>query len=276
MPHKSGHKHNPSQKSRNPFIDPSKMDDFKDITLFRDTEKGSTIWVIGCDPNIDFYPDDFFDDKLSIAISIACVPFPRSTYFIATSNPVLDAIKRVRPDFLAKCILPLNCTRSKPTPYWEQLNPYWKDYGLDPIYMRLVKGSRVTHSSLDWRKMVRQIFRGGPIEFVQPSTSAHFGVEVAAILGAKKIVLVGCSHKSTKYFFHAHECGMWIFFLEKRPGDKQIYPASYINGRIPELAVMRRDTIRFKRAFARHGVEVVRHRFDEGRGKFVFEEIGAA
>ena len=37
-----------------------------------------------------------------------------------------------------------------------------------------------------------------------------------------------------------------------------------------------RDTIRFKRAFARHGVEIVRHRFDEGRGKFVFEEIETA
>ena len=273
MPHKPGHRHNPSRKAKFPINDPSRMDDFKEITDFRDTERKSTFWIIGCDPNLDFYPDDFFDDKLSIAISVACVPFPRSTYFVITSAPVLDTIKRVRPDFLAKCILPLNCTRSKPLPYWDQLNPYWEDYGLDPIYMKLVDGPQVTHASMDWRKMVRQIFKGDSVKFVQPSTSAHFGVEAAAILGAKKIILVGCSHKSTKYFFHAHKRGMWIFFWENRPKGKQVYPASYINGRIPELAMMRRDTIRFKRAFAKYGVEIVRHRFDEGRGKFVFEKI---
>ena len=39
MTHKPGHKHKPSQKARNPYIDPSEMDGFKDITYFRDTEK---------------------------------------------------------------------------------------------------------------------------------------------------------------------------------------------------------------------------------------------
>ena len=272
MPHKSGHKHRPSKK-RSSIIDPSGMKGFKEITDFRDTKKDSTFWIIGCDPNLDFYPDDFFDDKFSIAISVACVPFPNSTYFVITSTPVLDAIKYVRPDFLAKCILPLSCHRPKPLPYWEQLNPYWEDYGLDPIYMKLVGGRQVTQTSLDWEKMVQQIFGNGPIKFVQPSTSTHFGVEVAAVLGAKKIVLVSCSHKSTKYFFHAHKRGLWIFFWENYPGGKETYPASYINGRIPELASMRKDTIKFKNAFAKHGVEIVRHRFDEETREFVFEEI---
>lgn len=274
MLHKPGHKHRPSRKA--PFIDPSGMENFKEITDFRNTERNSTFWIIGCDPNLDFYPDDFFDDKLSIAISVSCIPFPRSTYFVITSAPILDAIKRVRSDFLKKCILPLSCTKSKPLPYWEQLNPYWEDYGLDPIYMKLIKGPQMTHSLMDWKRMIRQIFSYGSIEFVQPSTSAHFGIEAAAVMGAKKIVLVGCSHKSTKYFFHAQTRGMWIFFWERRPGNKQTYPASYINGKIPEFAAMRKDTIRFKEVFAKYGVEVVRHRFDEGRGKFVFEQIGAA
>ena len=273
MPHKDGSKHRPSQKKRSPIIDPSGRPEFKEITDFRNTKKNSTFWIIGTDPNLDFYPEDFFDDKFSIAISEACIPFPNSTYFVATLIPILDAIKRVRPDFLKKCILPLSCHRAKPVPYWEQLNPYWEDYGLDPIYMKLLEGPQKAQTSVDWKKMIRQIFGNGPVKFVQPNTSMHYGVEVAAILGAKKIILVGCSHKSTKYFFHAHKRGMWIFFWENYPNKKQIYPASYINGRIPELASMRRDTIKFKRAFAKHGVEIVRHRFDEGRGEFVFEEI---
>jgi len=252
------------------------MEGFKEITDLRNIEKNSTFWIIGCDPNLDFYPDNFFDDKLSIAISVACVAFPNSTYFVVTSNPVLDAIKRVRSDFLTKCILPLNCVRPKPLPYWEQLNPYWGDYGLGPIYMKLVGGSQMTHTSMDWRRMVRQIFSNGSVKFVQPTTSTHFGVEAAAVLGARKIVLVGCSHKSTKHFFHAQRRGMWIFFWENRPGGKQAYPASYINGRIPELSAMRRDTRRFKRAFAKHGVEIVRHRYDGEKGEFVFEEIEEA
>ncbi len=277
MPHKKGHKHRSSQKIRSPIVDPSGREDFKDITLLRDTEKKSTIWIIGCDPNIDFYPDDFFNDKLSIAISEACVPFPRSEYFVTNNTPILEAIKHVRVDFLSKCIIPLSCHRSKPVPYWEQLNPYWEDFGLDPIYMKLVSGPQVTHTSMDWRRMVRQIFSDGPVEFVQPASAAHFGIEVAGIMGAKKIILVGCSHKSTRYFFHAHKRGLWIFFWENYPNEKRkVYPLSYINGRIPELARMRKDTIRFKRSFAKYGVEIVRHRWDEGRGRFVFEEIEAA
>ncbi len=273
MPHKKGHSHRPSQKARNPVIDPSGMEGFKEITDLRDTERKSTFWMIGCDPNIDLYPDDFFDDKLTIAIAASCVVFPNSTYFLAINAPILDAIKRVRVDFLKKCILPLSCHRAKPVPYWEQLNPYWEDYGLDPIYMKLLEGPQVTHTSLDWKKMVRQIFSDGPVEFVQPSTSTHFGIEAAAIMGAKKIVLVGCSHKSTKYFFHAQRRGMWIFNWEEHVDGKPFYPESFVNGTIPVFLSMRRDTKRFKRAFAKYGVEIVRHRWDEGRGRFVFEEI---
>lgn len=273
MSHKPEHVHRSFKKVSHPFIDPSTLKGFKRIEDFRDDYRGSTFWIIGSDPNLDFYPDDFFDDKLSIAISASCIAFPNSTYLLVILTPVADAIARARPDFLSKCIMSLNCTRAKFKPYWEQLDPFWKDYGLDPIYMKLMEGSRDVQTIPDWRRMVRQIFGNDLVEFVQPTSSIHYAMGIAAILGAKKIILVGCSHKSTKYLFHAQKRGMWIFHWENRPGGKREYPASYINGRIPELASMRRDTKRFKRVFAKYGVEIVRHRYDEIKKKFIFEEI---
>jgi len=248
------------------------MEGFKEITDLRDTKKDSTFWIIGSDPNLDLYPDDFFDDKLSIAISVSCIAFPNSTYLLTTSNPVASVIARAHPDLLAKFILPLNYKR----PRSAELDPFWGDYGLDPIYMRLAPGAKASQTDSDWKRMVAQIFGSGLVEFVQPNSSVHYGVEVAAILGAERIILVGCSHRSTRYFYHARKRGMGAFFVEKRPGGAQEYPTSYTNGKIPELASMERDTRRLKQTFAEHGVEIVRHRYDGEKGEFVFEEIEEA
>jgi len=251
------------------------MEKFRMIEDFRDDYKNSTFWILGSDPNLDFYPDDFFDNKHSIAIYSSCIAFPNSTFFLMSTIPIADAIKYMRPDFLSKCIMPLNYAKKnqKPMPYWEQLSPCWQNYGLDPIYMKLIEGPQVARTLLDQEKMVKQIFGKDSVEFTQPTSSTHYGIEIAAVLGAKKIILVGCSHKTTKYFFHAQKRGMWIFSIEEHLDGKDTYPASFTNGTIPQFIAMRKDTIWLKKEFAKHGVEIVRHKFDEKKQEFVFEEI---
>ena len=272
MSHNPKHKHHPSKKMVSSIINPN----IKEITDFRNTRKDSTCWILGSDPNLRLYPDDFFRDKFTIAVNVSCVAFPDSTFFVLTSNPLADCIKYVRPDFLSKYIMPFNYTRpAQPLPFWEQLDPHWEDYGFKPIYLKLVEGARETQTSVDWERMVEQIFGTGLIRFVQPRSTIHYAIEVAAVLGAKRIVLVGCSHKYSEYPLHSLSRGMWLFCREEHSDAKRGLPlvTEWLDA---EFDVMRRDTVRFKEAFAEHGVEVVRHRFDEGRGEFVFEEIGIA
>ncbi|GAH04969.1 unnamed protein product, partial [marine sediment metagenome] len=44
--------------------------------------KGEEIWVLGCGPSLDDFPDNFFDEKYRIAISVSwsMVAFPNCTY----------------------------------------------------------------------------------------------------------------------------------------------------------------------------------------------------
>lgn len=276
MPHKSSHKHRPSQKTSRPFVDPTGMKGFKSIEDFRGDYKDSTCWILGSDPNLALYPDDFFNNKFSIAANASCIAFPDSTFFVLTSNPFASCIKYVRPDFLTKYIMPFNSTRpAKSLPFWEQLDPHWEDYGLKPIYLKLIVGTRAAQTQADWDKMIEQIFGTGLIRFLQPFTIIHYAIEVAAVLGAKRIILVGCSHKYSDYPLHSLSRGMWLFCREEHSDAKRGLPLAneWLDR---EFDMMRKDTIKFKEVFAKHGVEVVRHRFDEARGAFVFEEIKAA
>lgn len=41
----------------------------------------------------------------------------------------------------------------------------------------------------------------------------------------------------------------------------------------PTIIRGRRDTIQLAKVFRNYGIEVIRHRFDEGKNEFLFEEI---
>lgn len=257
---------------KSPF-DPARIDGMRFIEEQRDWYHNQDIWVIGSDPNLDHYPDNYFQDKVSIAITISCVAFPNSTYFLSGDSRVLSAIKSARPDYLKKCIIPLVYSKPSPRIKSQQHIPWWEDYGLDPIYLKVVRGkSIVDHTQKDWERMAHQIFDGDQVEFIALHTSLDFGIEVAAVLGASRIVLVGCSHRTTKYRSYACKRGMWIFLPQNiyRPFEM---PRDYQTGEVRGYANMKEDTIRLKVLFEKYGIDIVKHRYDVERRDFVFEEI---
>ncbi len=238
--------------SLTPQIVPEGMRFIEDL---RNEYVGSEIWIIGSDPNVDFYPDDFFEDKLSITVNISCAAFPESTFFMFPESRDPEKMKSMRSD--RKSILPLEFLGVD-----SRVGP-WENWGLNPIYMKL-EAKYYSSSSPDYEPMANQIFGNRSCEFTLPRTTVHFAIYAAAVLGAKKIILVGCSHKISDETVYAQKRGI---------GAANILGKIRTRANLQTYGRMRRDTKELARVFKKYGVEIVRHRYDEGRSEFMFEEI---
>jgi len=245
-------------RSLYPLIPQTVPEGMRFIENLRNKYGGSEFWIIGSDPNLDFYPDDFFRDKLSIAVGISCIAFPESTFFMSAQSFDPEEMKSMRCD--RKSILPLEFLVPVPRSF---AIGRWENWGLDPIYMKL-EAKRYSSASPDYEPMAKQIFSDEPCEFALARTTAHLAIYAAAILGAKKIILVGCSHEISGGAVYAQKRGIGA---ANKPGPIRIRASSQTYGR------MRRDTKELTRTFKKYDVEVVRHRFDKDKDEFVFEEI---
>lgn len=245
-------------------IDFSQMKDMRFIEDYRGKFQGSDIWVVGADPNLDCYPDDFFDDKVSITVNLACIAFPNSTYFCGDGGQTWYA-KNNWPHLLKKCINALSLVTPKRT----GMANWWETWGLDPIYMRLLTKSCHIHTKADFEKMAEQVFGDGSCEFVGGVSSRDYATQVAAVLGARRIILVGCSGVTKKYQSHAQKRGMSEFY-HLNPVE---YSVEEQTGRSVYAVGMNQSTVRFAEIFKKYDVEVIKHRFDEEKEEFEFMEI---
>lgn len=207
--------------------------------------KDSIFWIIGSDPNLDYYPDDFFNNKFTIAVNFSCIAFPESTFFYMSVKKKLELIISKYPGCLKKTFIEVD---------------HWENWGLEPIYFKM-ENKALPWSPPDYESVVKLLLGNGSCDFIAARTSVHYAIFAAVVLGAKKIILVGCSHRTSKGKNYAHKRGM---------GDI-VYEKSLSYG--PDFRKMRRDTIQLAKVFKNYGIEVVRHRFDEGKNEFLFEEI---
>ncbi|GAH54252.1 unnamed protein product, partial [marine sediment metagenome] len=250
-----------------PYVDYNRIEGMKFIESLRGKYPKSDYWVIGCDPNIDFYPDDFFDDKLSITLNFACIAFPNSTYFCTSHTVVANGIvNKLGPDYLSKCIFVALCQD-----YRDPIsNIWWENYGLDPIYAKVINKHYSKIDNEDREKMIEQISNQGQFELVGGFGVVNHAMQIAFLFGAKKIILVGCSNRGGKVFYHAQKRGLSEFYKDKEIDPDRL--ESYRTGRIYNVGNKEREMVMFIGLFKKHGIEIVKHRFDEEKEEFIFEK----
>lgn len=242
------------------------IEDLRDRKEF----KNSTFWIIGADPNLDFYQEpycsnDFFKNKFSIAVNYVCYVFPESTFYIAGDRGSWERAVKEGSCNLKKSIFSVRVEKLLPSASSLGLSPSLKGQDSEPIYMRIGGASRIS-SKLNFEFMVRQVFSDGLCVFRSVGSSAHLAIFAAVILGARKIILVGCSHKlhMPVVKIHAHRRG-----LEKyAQGDSRFF-----DQRRRTMKKWEQYLIQLTEALKKYDVEVIRHRYDEKKKKFIFEEI---
>ncbi len=281
MKHKHIHKHNPqhgisrspepSDSNYGPYVDYDKIEGIKFVESLRGKYPKSEWWIIGNDPNLDCYPDDFFDKKLSITLNFACIGFPNSTYFCTSHTVVSEGIvSKLGTDYLNKCIFVALCRD-----YRDPIsNIWWEDYGLDPIYAKVINKHYSKIDDDDRERMMRQVSSEGIFELVGGFGVVDHAMQIAMLLGAKRIILIGCSNKGGKIFYYAQKRGMSEFYRDEEWQKKEPERhEQYRTGTVTNIVDKRREMATFIRLFKKHGIEVVKHRFDEKKERFVFEEM---
>lgn len=216
------------------FVQTRFIEDLRDIYLNRE------IWVVGTGASLDDFPDDFFDNKISITLNTAMYRFPECQYWHGHHEPYREYV-RDRREILEKSIIPYPF----PGPFWHGriLDPveFFGDLTSVPIWMKF-RDTRPVFESLLEETVAGIMERKKDVRYHASMSVAHTAIEAAAIMGSKNITLVGCEHK--------------IFDTGKGRGLRgKISEKSF-----PYLVDLRvsAGTIWLAKAFRKYGVEVNR------------------
>lgn len=231
------------------------------IEELRDNHKGKTIWIIGTGPSLDEYPDDFFDDKICIGLSYAFVAFPKCTYTMAVHQAEPNLIKEKYPEFLKKCIFAL--APKENIKIFGLIDP--KNYGKEPYYFNW--SGKIDGTEEDFRASLKNIFAGKSTKFAQRGTVLHFAIQSAVLMGAKKIILVGCDMKTNEFQWYSQRGKLSQFYsaTNRRPGNK--FASGFQEGKIKDFRFYRQGVTWLKKMLDSK-VEIKQYTYTEGEKEF--------
>ncbi|MBA7684706.1 hypothetical protein ES703_93113 [subsurface metagenome] len=228
----------------------------------RDKHKGEEIWVLGCGPSLDDFPDNFFKNKISIALNSAAIAFPYSIYWLASHPEIVIAIGTRNPKMLKRaiCTYPFVGTIGR-RPISKESLKLLNSHKNEIIRFRWhrIIGNKKKFLRL-YRNTVNSIMAKKSCRLTCFSTIAHYAIEVAAILGSRKITLVGCEAAARGKKWHAENRGIRKF-LEPLRGSQYFLPHRKY---IAKLSRFRQGTQALTLAFKPHGVEIQRYFFSSG------------
>lgn len=274
------------------------------IEDLRDKHKGSEIWIIGCGPSLDDFPDDFFDDKLTIALNWSIMIFPRSTYVHWFHCQLSDFAKSASPPLFKKCIMLLpyafkgdslkamlaaNIVKVKsdrkdldiPKEFakWMSKKLIGSEFMEWPIYMKwdvrriLPKPIALPANQGVYDKIAKGIIEKREVQYHGCHSIVHSAIQAAFILGADKVTLVGCEHrdapdgKTHSYRGVLH----LISWPDYTPNWREISPykinEKYRKPREKFLRDYRMGTRWLTKAFKPYGKEIRRYFYDKGYKK---------
>lgn len=228
--------------------------------------KTKKIFVFGTGPSLDDYPTDFFKDEICIGANWAFAAFldigdglekfeHRIFYSVNSHVGAPNFFKKQIPDFLKNCffISHLKSHREGYT-YWEDFNedPYWMEDGVDVGYINasLAQFEQLAKCIMTTKDKCYYICRG---------TTLHWAIEAAAVLGAKKIYIIGGEAKLHHNKGHAQNRGL-AKFKPKKPGYDYSVPRVYA----PQFLEGHRW---LAQAFKPYGVEIVQYYYETGEVK---------
>lgn len=158
--------------------------------------RGRAIWIAGSDPTLEEYPDNFFDDKLSITLHLAFIKFPRATYryfnerdrlvFLKENYPeILDMENIYAYPFYRRTIEESEeATEGTERGHYVNLKHYPPDGNSADIFND--KGPAAM------RTMVKDALYATNLTFGDHGTCLHACMYVAIMMGCNPINIIGC------------------------------------------------------------------------------------
>ncbi|GAI65750.1 unnamed protein product [marine sediment metagenome] len=226
---------------------------FRHLEDLRGKYKEEEIWVLGRGSSLDDYPANFFDHKISITVNFAFIAFPNCTYYYSFHAEAGEWVAKNWPNKFSKCIL--GCLY-KPEPRDGQKRNKYEGSGGVPIYAKVKWGEGLNCNR--FREGVERIIAKKSCELIDSITTLHTAIQVAIVLGAEKVTLVGCELEPKAGFMHAKRT--WLNeALEKnllkargKWQERYFFPGS-------------RKGLKWLVEICKpHGIEIVRHYYGKG------------
>lgn len=232
----------------------------RNLEELRDKHKGQEIWIIGAGPSLDDFPQNFFDDKISIAIGGTFGAFPNFTYFAGGHAIWARLMLKNNPNMLKRCIFAWRMDRMKE----EELGRY---KAFPYVCGKLITGNNKGKFIKVLRPTIDAIVNRRGYRLPALGTFLHRVILIAFILGAKKITLTGCDQRCTRHKGHAQRKGMVdLPHYKEKPGFE--YPIAEQKGfEVGRFAVKLLAT-----ELNRYGIEIKRYFYKTGYEKTLFEE----
>jgi len=168
----------------------------KFVEQLKDAHKKEEIWIIGTGKSLDDFPLDFFDNKISIAMNGAIWKYENCTYWLGHHEFWRLYLRDEKPELLGKCIIgypfpgPFEKDRIlNPEEFFLELTsePYWLNYANAGIF-----NESIAKASL---KIITGMEKNIRMSFHAIQSVIHLAIQVAFLMGAKKIVLAGCENE---------------------------------------------------------------------------------
>lgn len=164
------------------------------ITALHRRYENKPIWIVGSDPSLGEYPEDFLEGKIGITLHLAHVKFPRATLRYANEYDRVEFLLREDSDFSGQdCVFAWPFYGRTKAESWDLIKDMPNVYHLrwiryPPRGIREHVGWRYT------RRKVRQALGGRSVTYGGHGTCLHGALYVALMLGGNPINVIGCGH----------------------------------------------------------------------------------
>lgn len=171
------------------------------IIELHNLHKGLPIWIVGSDPTLEHYPNDFSKNKILITLHLAYVKFPHATYHYFNERDRFVYLKERFPEILDKINIfgfPFyNKTEEESTVAigraWNKghrlkLRPYPPRGDMRDIFTE--SGPKAM------RAMVGDALKGKRLDYGGHGTCVHPCMYVAIMMGGNPINIIGCNFQA--------------------------------------------------------------------------------
>ncbi len=173
--------------------------EMKFITKLHNKHLNQPIWIVGSDPTLDEYPNNFLDGKISIVLHLTALKFPNATYRYFNEYDRLKYLIEQDPAILDKKNIfawPFyNKTKEESAKltgtdkaYYLKLTPYPPNGKVEDIYGKIGVEAM--------KKQVIMAKNADTSEFGGYGTCLHGCLYVAIMMGGNPIHIIGSGFKS--------------------------------------------------------------------------------
>ena len=156
--------------------------------------EGEAVWIVGSDPSLSEYPDDFLAGKTGMTLHLAHVKFPDATYRYSSEYDRSEALAAKDPSYREKPIIVGWPVYGKTKEETARLFSGFREvyaHGRRSYPPTGVRGE-VDEAFTAWK--VRRTREGRARTWGAHGTCLHTAIYMAVLLGAKEIHVIGAGH----------------------------------------------------------------------------------